>query len=224
VPNLVDSGQLLEANSKMQTARATGAIAGPAIAGVLIGLITAPVVLSLDAVTYLFSAAGLASIRKPEPAPQLPEARTSLWRQLAEGFRAVYGGRLPHGAGPVTMVILVTAQFLYGVAITVFNMNTITLRQMITPRRLLARMNATYRLLLFGMPPLGALIGGFLGAALGLRESLLITLIALMSPMLWLLHSPVFRIHDIPAGPDDQPAEVAPAAAPATAKDGTADD
>ena len=312
VPNLVDKEQLLEANGKMQTARATGAIAGPAIAGVLIGLITAPVVLSVDAVSYLFSAAGLASIRKPEPAPQLPAARASLWHQLAEGFRAVYGGKLlrslltmssalnlsygafwpvflvyavrvlllspfelgivvgacavgcllgalltqrvrnligygqsmiyatagvsltlllvllPHGAGPVTMVILVTAQFLYGVAITVFNVNTITLRQMITPRRLLARMNATYRLLLFGMPPLGALIGGLLGAALGLREALLITLIALTSPMLWLLHSPVFRIHDIPASPDDQPddqpAGAAPAAAPATAKDGTADD
>ncbi len=92
VPSLVEKRHLLEANGKMQATRATGAIAGPAIAGLLIGLITAPVTLSADAISYLCSAAGLSLIRKPEPAPEVPEHRQPLRQQLAEGFRAVYSG------------------------------------------------------------------------------------------------------------------------------------
>ena len=37
-----------------------------------------------------------------------------------------------------------------------FNVTAITMRQTVTPRRLLARMNATYRMVLFGAPLFGA--------------------------------------------------------------------
>src|SRR5207245_3176196 len=94
VPFLVEPRHLSEANGKLQASNAVAGISGPAIAGLLVGLITAPVTLSVDAVSYLFSALGLISIRKPEPAPEMPGVRTSVRQQIAEGFRAVYGSRL----------------------------------------------------------------------------------------------------------------------------------
>ena len=60
----------------------------------LVGLITAPITLSVDAVSFLFSAAGLVSISRREPPVQAPAERTSVRQFIAEGLRAVYGSRL----------------------------------------------------------------------------------------------------------------------------------
>ena len=69
------------------------------------------------------------------------------------------------------------------------------------PHHLLGRMNASYRMVLFGTGPIGAIIGGWLGSALGLRTALVITAIVLTSPSLWTLYSPVFRLKTMPSGP-----------------------
>ena len=76
------------------------------------------------------------------------------------------------------------------------------LRQVLTPMRLLARMNATYRMVLFGALPLGAFLAGLLGSVFGLWHAMEISALALTTPMLWLAFSPVFRLTEIPAGPD----------------------
>jgi hypothetical protein len=90
-----------------------------------------------------------------------------------------------------------------------FNVAAITLRQTVTPRRVLARMNASYRMVLFGVPLFGALMGGLLGTAVGLRPALIISLIAMTSPVAWIFFSPVFRLREIPSGP---PPEAEPTA------------
>jgi MFS family permease len=61
-----------------------------------------------------------------------------------------------------------------GVAIVLWNVVTVSLRQRITPDRLLGRMNAGYRLVGWGTMPLGALIGGTLAETLGLRGAFLV--------------------------------------------------
>jgi MFS family permease len=60
-----------------------------------------------------------------------------------------------------------------GAAIVLWNVVTVSLRQRITPDRLLGRMNASYRLVGWGTMPLGALLGGALAEALGLRGAFL---------------------------------------------------
>jgi MFS family permease len=55
-----------------------------------------------------------------------------------------------------------------------WNVVTVSLRQRITPDRLLGRMNASYRLVGWGTMPLGALLGGVLAEALGLRAAFLV--------------------------------------------------
>jgi MFS family permease len=285
VPFLVGREELPDANGKLQASNAVAGIAGPGVAGLLIGLITAPVTLSVDAVSYLFSAGGLAFIARPEPDPKDAGQRPGIRQSISEGFHAVYGtpvlrillaqstalntgfgavstvflvyavrdlhlspvklglvtaglaagallgallaprvkralglGRamavsilgvslspvlllLPRGAGPAAIVVLIAGWLGHGAGISVWNVNTITLRQAVTPARLLARMNATYRMLLFGALPAGALLGGLIGAAAGLRTALLIAVLLLLTPIGWLLFSPVFRLTEMPAGP-----------------------
>jgi hypothetical protein len=95
------------------------------------------------------------------------------------------------------------AWFGHGFGIGLWNVNTITLRQVLTPMRLLARMNATYRMVLFGALPVGAMLAGLLGDAVGLWHAILISVIALTTPMAWLTFSPVFRLKELPAGPEE---------------------
>ncbi|MBG0829157.1 MFS transporter [Planomonospora sp. ID67723] len=59
--------------------------------------------------------------------------------------------------------------FAGGVSIAVWNVITVSLRQRITPDRLLGRLNSAYRLLAWGTIPLGAAAGGLLAQFFGLR-------------------------------------------------------
>jgi len=56
-----------------------------------------------------------------------------------------------------------------GFSIVVWNVVTVSLRQRITPDRLLGRLNSAYRLLAWGTRPLGALAGGLIAEFAGLR-------------------------------------------------------
>jgi MFS family permease len=68
-------------------------------------------------------------------------------------------------------VLVGASEVVAGVAIVLWNVVTVSLRQRITPDRLLGRMNASYRLVGWGTMPLGAVLGGVLAEALGLRAT-----------------------------------------------------
>ena len=56
-----------------------------------------------------------------------------------------------------------------GFSVTMWNVVTVSLRQRIVPGHLLGRVNSVYRMLGWGLMPLGALAGGFVAHAAGLR-------------------------------------------------------
>jgi hypothetical protein len=96
--------------------------------------------------------------------------------------------------------------FLVSFAATVYNVNQVSFRQRLCPDRLLGRMNATMRFVVWGVLPIGALIGGVLGANLGLRTTLWIGALGQAFAGLWLLASPMRRLRDFPdAPPEDEP-------------------
>jgi MFS family permease len=66
MPGLIGTEKLLEGNSKLAMSNAIAEIAGPSLTGLLVQLITAPIAILFDAVSFLFSAASVALIRKPE--------------------------------------------------------------------------------------------------------------------------------------------------------------
>ncbi len=67
LPSLVERDNLLEGSSKLAMSVAAAEIAGPSLTGILVQLITAPIAILLDAVSFLLSAVGVSLIRKPEP-------------------------------------------------------------------------------------------------------------------------------------------------------------
>ncbi len=283
VPALVERKHLSQGNGAIQASSSFAGVAGPGLAGFLVGLITAPITLAVDAVSYLFVVAGLLTIKRREPEPEPVPPDTTVWRSVTEGLRAVYGnsmlrallsqgtvmnlsfgifitifvvyairtlglrplelgivmaaaaigslvgatftgritralglGRtmiitvilvsvspvlllLPRDASLLAISVLGLSQFLSGFNVTVNNVNAITIRQLVTPSRLMARMNATYRMQLFGVAPIGMLGGGLIGTAFGLRTGLIIAVIGMAIPVVWIFFSPVYRLKELPA-------------------------
>ncbi|HEY9388340.1 MAG TPA: MFS transporter [Mycobacteriales bacterium] len=95
VPTLVrDARHYVEANQKMGVTQSTTDVAGPGVAGVLIGWLGPPTALVVDAASYLASLTSLLWIRNSEPAPPPTVNRRHLGRELGEGVRWVFGHRI----------------------------------------------------------------------------------------------------------------------------------
>ena len=98
VPTLVkDPEQYVEANQKLGVTSSSADVAGPGVAGAVIGALSAPTALAADAFSYLISLATLLWIRTPEPkAAPAPESQPKrrLKTELADGLRFVFGDRL----------------------------------------------------------------------------------------------------------------------------------
>jgi predicted MFS family arabinose efflux permease len=90
LPSLVARDQIIEGNSKLEVSRTTAQITGPGIAGGLIGLITAPYAVLVDAISFLTSGGFLSAIRKQEQKPE-PVAGTKprMRTELREGLQYV---------------------------------------------------------------------------------------------------------------------------------------
>jgi MFS family permease len=283
VPGLVQPRHLAESNSKMQVSYSIAGISGPGLAGLLIGLLTAPTALVADALSYLVAAVTLIWIRKEEAPPAPPADQPAVLTSIAEGLRTVFGNRvlrllatqsavfnlfenvivtlfllyavrqlglspselglvvgvgsagalvgaglstriihalgvgrsmavstvigclspalllLPRDSSTTSLMLLGGCLAMHGACLAVFNVNALTLRQSITPNHLLGRMNASYRLLLFGTVPLGAALGGALGTVFGLQAALMIGVFGIAVPIAWIPFSPVYRFDDMPA-------------------------
>jgi MFS family permease len=68
----------------------------------------------------------------------------------------------------LTLLFLVLSWFLQGLALMVFNITQVSLRQRLIPQQFQGRLNASMRFLVCSMLPIGSLIGGLLGETIGL--------------------------------------------------------
>jgi MFS family permease len=93
--------------------------------------------------------------------------------------------------GPMALVLLIVAQMLMMLGVPVYNINQLSLRQSITPAGLRGRVNATNRVLVWGTMPVGSLLGGLLGQAIGLQPTIAIAATGMLLAALWILASPV---------------------------------
>jgi len=282
LPSLVPREHLVDANAALELGASTSITVGPGVGGFLVQILTAPIAVLADAISFLFSALCLRAIRTPEPPPIPVERRESAIRQIAEGLRLVLGNsllrpimacgmthnlfarmiealfifyavttlgldpvtlglvlacagpgavvgallssRVPRrlglgrtlvagqaltgisrllipvaiGPAPVPAVVLGLSIFLLGVARPVFNVNQLSLRQTITPDRLQGRVNATMRFLMWGVTPIGALIGGLAASVVGVHAVLVIAGFGVLAATLPLLLSPVARLREQP--------------------------
>jgi MFS family permease len=93
LPSLVRRDQLVDANGRLEVSASVAQIGGPAIAGALISIMTAPFALLIDSVSYLLSALFLRRIRHVEPEPQ-PESHESVRQQIKTGFQVILQSRV----------------------------------------------------------------------------------------------------------------------------------
>ena len=118
---------------------------------------------------------------------------------------------LPLATPRTAILMLALSGAIGGAGGVLYNVNQVSLRQAITPRRLQGRLNATMRFIVWGTIPLGALSGGLLGSLIGLRPTLVVSAAGCTLAVLWIVVSEVpgvARLEDL------IPAELrAPAAA-----------
>lgn len=89
LPSLVERDQLGAANSNLEATRSAAQVAGPGVAGVLVEVITAPVAILVDGISYLFSALFVWRIDRPDRREQRVSPRGNLLAQLKEGLSFV---------------------------------------------------------------------------------------------------------------------------------------
>jgi predicted MFS family arabinose efflux permease len=101
---------------------------------------------------------------------------------------------------PASLVIvpLIAAEFVWGMARPIFNVNQLSLRQTITPDRLLGRMNASIRFLMWVAAPVGALAGGLAATMFGLPAAMAIAAAGGLAAAIWVYLPPVWQIKEQP--------------------------
>jgi len=93
LPALVHRGQLVEGNSKLEATRSLAGLAGPSIAGVVIQLVSAPLAIVLDAISFVASGGVISLIRRRESSA-VRSVRGPMLVEVREGLSVVLGNPL----------------------------------------------------------------------------------------------------------------------------------
>jgi MFS family permease len=249
--SIVRRRDYLAANSLLNGSRSMAQVVGLALGGTLVGLLTAPGALVLNALSFVVSGIQLARIHPPEPAGDtsrsrgitggirwirgnpvvrtmlLSAATINLFAFIGNAVLVLYASRtlglspsligLVFGAGaiggvigaatfgrverrlglgravvfasfafPLTMllypaargsilvaaVLLGAGEFLAAVAVLWLDISVGVVFAQEIPDQLRSRVAGAYRTVNYGVRPLGAVLGGLLGAGIGLRNAL----------------------------------------------------
>jgi MFS family permease len=94
--------------------------------------------------------------------------------------------------------------FITSFTILLYNITQVTFRQRITPVRLLGRMNASIRFVVWGVMPIGALLAGALGTWLGTIPTLWIAAAGELLACLFVAIGPFWAMRELPEAPADR--------------------
>lgn len=96
VPVLVERGELTTANSVMEASNSAAQIAGNSLGGFLVQLLTAPIAIVADSLSYFISGVAVWRIRKPEPPPAARQGSglRDVLSSTAVGIRFVLHNRI----------------------------------------------------------------------------------------------------------------------------------
>jgi len=110
-----------------------------------------------------------------------------------------------HAAVP----FLIVAELFASYGVVLYNVTQVSMRQAITPERLQGRMNSVIRFIVWGVMPLGTLIGGALATRFDLHTAIWIG--ATGNALAWLpvTIGPVRTLREVPHVPDETPERIA---------------
>lgn len=106
---------------------------------------------------------------------------------------------LTNGVNGITVFLLVMAGILSGIGDTINGITQVSLRQTLVPDRLLGRMTASVRFIIWSTVPIGAMLGGVLGETFGLQAALWVGAVGNSLAFLWVFCSPVRTLREQPA-------------------------
>ena len=290
IPVLLPGPQITDANSKLETTAQVAQIGGPGLAGALLAIVSVPVLLLADGISYLFSAFAIWRVKDAEKLAD-PADRESLPKEIAEGLRFVFGHPILRritattgvgnffgvlaitlqaililrilGLSPATLGIIfglgsaggllgaiatpwITKRIGEGTAVSlsavalgvaaaalplagmypaaaipiliggavlqsflvlVYNITQVTMRQRLTPPRLLGRMNASIRFVVWGVMPIASIISGILGTAIGVITTMWIGAAGVLLASVFVLFSPITSMKLLPSEQIPDPRE-----------------
>ncbi|WP_440900098.1 MFS transporter [Actinosynnema sp.] len=288
LPGVVDRADLVDGNGKLEISSNASRMAGEAVGGALVQVLTAPFALLFNTASSLASALFTLRVRvreeDVEPDDELEDAtRAGFWGEIGEGLRFVFGNpvvrtlaitallfnlftffiepvflifitrtlglepiyiglilsssgvggvvgalvsgrvsrRLPLGrllvltqwlAGgasllipvatlvpkPAAVVLIVVMHFVDAVMVIVYNVNQRSYRSAVTPDHLQGRMNAAIRMIVMGVCPVGALLGGVVGDVLSATTALVIGSIGILSSGAYIACTRIRHVREVP--------------------------
>jgi MFS family permease len=155
LPSLVERDDIVEGNAKLEVSRSAAQIGGPGLGGLLVDLISAPLAIVADALSFAGSALFLFAIRKKEPPPQTHvadggEPAGGMRVELAEGLRYVLGHPLIRPIAASTGTFNLFGNLIFAIIIVYF------VREL--------GLDPTAIGLIFGVGNVGAIIGAVLAS------------------------------------------------------------
>ena len=101
------------------------------------------------------------------------------------------------------VLIIGVALFVSNLGNPIYNINQVSLRQIITPNRLQGRMNATMRTIVWGTIPAGSFLGGIFSTSFGIIPTLVIGSVISGASFLWIVLGPTFKLKEQPEPASD---------------------
>ncbi len=280
-PILLPGSQIGTANARLEATAQIARIGGPGLAGALLAVVSAPILLLADGISYLFSAFAIWRVRDTEQRSD-PADRQPLVTEIGEGLKFVFGHPLLRrivattgttnffsmivftleaililrelgfepwvlgvvfSAGSVggllgalatpwitkrigegtalslsaigfgvaifglplaglfpgaAIPILIAATFIESFLVLLYNITQVTMRQRLCPPRLLGRMNASIRFVVWGVMPIGALLSGVLGTTIGTLPTMFIGAIGTVFGAVFVVFSPLTTMKVLP--------------------------
>ena len=156
-------------------------------------------------VTFALSNGGalLAALLAKRIGTRLGVGRTIILGALVDSLPLVL---VPLAPISFPIPFLVASFTLVGFGVVLYNVTAISLTQALVPERLLGRVNASRRFIVWGTIPLGALVGGGLATWIGLRPTMFVGTLAATLCVLPLVLSSLRSLESMPEQPEEGPA------------------
>jgi MFS family permease len=126
------------------------------------------------------------------------EGRLVVIAAIAYGFTSLAiptASVLPHEA---QLPFLMVTEFFNSVLVLLYNITQVSARQRICPPELLGRMNASIRFFIWGVMPIGALLGGFISTGIGVLPTIWIGCAGVLASAGFVFFSPLRTMRKLP--------------------------
>lgn len=113
---------------------------------------------------------------------------------------------LAGGSKSTILTMLYAAEFVSALGVMLLDITAGSIQTAATPESKLAVVAGFKRTVNYGIRPIGALLGGWLGTAVGVRPALWVATVGALIGVLWALFSPLRTMRELPAADEPEPA------------------